>query len=45
VAALDAGERNALEEVGARIEILELVPGKSTTAVIHRLATTSTPIS
>lgn len=45
VAALDAGERNALEDVGARIEILELVPGKSTTAVIHRLAKTSTPIA
>lgn len=38
VDALDPGERDALAEVGARIEILELVPGKSTTAVIHRLS-------
>jgi rfaE bifunctional protein nucleotidyltransferase chain/domain len=38
VDALDPGERQALEEVGARIEILQLVPGKSTTAVIHKLA-------
>lgn len=41
VDALDPGERQALEEVGARIEILQLVPGKSTTAVIHRLSGTS----
>ncbi|MEA3187700.1 MAG: D-glycero-beta-D-manno-heptose 1-phosphate adenylyltransferase [Chthoniobacter sp.] len=33
---LDAGERAALESVGARIEILPLVPGKSTTAIIER---------
>jgi rfaE bifunctional protein nucleotidyltransferase chain/domain len=38
VDALDSGEREALEEVGAQIEILQLVPGKSTTAVIHRLS-------
>jgi rfaE bifunctional protein nucleotidyltransferase chain/domain len=37
VAALDPGERQALEEAGARIEILELVPGKSTTAIIHKM--------
>ena len=45
VEALDPGEKQALDEVGAKIEILELVPGKSTTAVIHRLsATPSTPV-
>ncbi len=37
VDSLDPGERSALLEAGARIEILELVPGKSTTAVIHKL--------
>ena len=44
VDALDPGEREALEEVGARIEILELVPGKSTTAVIHRMSTPAASI-
>ncbi|MCX8512832.1 MAG: ADP-heptose synthase, partial [Chthoniobacteraceae bacterium] len=38
VDALDPGERAALEAVGAAIEILELVPGKSTTAIIHKMA-------
>jgi bifunctional ADP-heptose synthase (sugar kinase/adenylyltransferase) len=38
VDALDSGERAALETVGAAIEILELVPGKSTTAIIHKMA-------
>ncbi|MEK0446886.1 MAG: hypothetical protein RLZZ399_2207 [Verrucomicrobiota bacterium] len=38
VASLDAEERAALEEVGARVEILALVPGKSTTAVVDKLA-------
>jgi hypothetical protein len=41
VDALDPGEKQALEEVGAKIDILELVPGKSTTAVIHRLGATA----
>lgn len=41
VDALDSGEREALNAVGARIEILQLVPGKSTTAVIHKLAEVS----
>jgi rfaE bifunctional protein nucleotidyltransferase chain/domain len=45
VDALDPGERKALEEVDAKIEILELVPGKSTTAVIHRMTTPSVSIS
>ena len=40
VAALDPGERAALEAVGAAIEILELVPDKSTTAIIHKMANT-----
>ena len=40
VAALDPGERQALEEAGTAIEILELVPGKSTTAVIHKMSNT-----
>ena len=36
--ALDPEERRALEEANARIEILDLVPGKSTTAVLDRVA-------
>lgn len=39
VESLDPDERHALEEAGARIEILDLVPGKSTTAVLKRVAT------
>ncbi len=39
VASLDPGERSALEEVGAAIRILPLVPGKSTTATLARAAT------
>ncbi|EDY22076.1 cytidyltransferase-related domain protein [Chthoniobacter flavus Ellin428] len=35
VASLDAGERDALEAVGAEIQILPLVPGKSTTNIIE----------
>jgi rfaE bifunctional protein nucleotidyltransferase chain/domain len=35
---LDPGERAALESVGARVEIVELVPGKSTTATLQRVA-------
>jgi len=38
VASLDPGERAALEAAGARIEILPLVPGKSTTATLKRCA-------
>lgn len=38
VATLDPGERSALAEVGAKIEILALVPGKSTTATLERVA-------
>jgi len=34
---LDPGEAAALREVGARIEILSLVPGQSTTATLARL--------
>ena len=33
---LDAGERAALEEVGAEIRILPLVAGRSTTAILER---------
>lgn len=36
-ASLDAGERAALEEVGAEIEILPMVPGRSTTSVLERM--------
>jgi rfaE bifunctional protein nucleotidyltransferase chain/domain len=36
---LDPGEREALEEVGAQIEILELVAGKSTTAILQKIST------
>jgi rfaE bifunctional protein nucleotidyltransferase chain/domain len=35
-ASLDPGERSALEEVGAEIRILPLVPGKSTTGIIEK---------
>ena len=35
---LDPAERAALEGVGARIEIVGLVPGKSTTAVVQKMA-------
>jgi rfaE bifunctional protein nucleotidyltransferase chain/domain len=35
---LDPDERAALESVGARIEIVGLVPGKSTTAVVQKMA-------
>ena len=34
---LDPGERAALEEVGAEIRLLPLVPGKSTTATIGKM--------
>jgi len=37
VASLDAGERGALEAVGAEIRILPLVPGKSTTGILARV--------
>ena len=36
VASLDPGERGALEEAGAEIRILPLVPGKSTTSIIEK---------
>ncbi len=36
VASLDPGERGALEETGAEIRILALVPGKSTTAILEK---------
>jgi rfaE bifunctional protein nucleotidyltransferase chain/domain len=36
VESLDPGERAALEEVGAEIRILPLVPGKSTTATLAK---------
>jgi rfaE bifunctional protein nucleotidyltransferase chain/domain len=36
VDSLDAGERAALEGVGAEIKILPLVPGKSTTNIIKK---------
>ena len=38
VESLDPGERAALEEAGARIQILQLVPGRSTTALLGRIA-------
>ena len=34
---LDPGERAALEEVGAEIRILQLVPGRSTTGILERV--------
>jgi rfaE bifunctional protein nucleotidyltransferase chain/domain len=36
VDSLDAGERTAVESVGAEIKILSLVPGKSTTNIIKK---------
>ena len=36
VESLDPGERSALEEAGADIRILPLVPGRSTTAIIEK---------
>ena len=33
---LDPGEKGALDEVGAEIRILQLVPGRSTTAILGR---------
>lgn len=38
VDSLDAGERAALEDAGADIRILPLVPGRSTTAILARAA-------
>lgn len=40
---LDAGERTALETVGAEIRILPLVAGRSTTATIGRLKESEAP--
>jgi rfaE bifunctional protein nucleotidyltransferase chain/domain len=37
VESLDAGERAALEDAGAEIKILPLVPGRSTTSVIQKM--------
>lgn len=37
-ATLDPGELAALREIGARIEILPLVPGKSTTSILESCA-------
>jgi D-glycero-beta-D-manno-heptose 1-phosphate adenylyltransferase len=37
LAKLDPGERAALEEVGARVEFLEFLPGFSTTALIAKI--------
>ena len=37
VASLDPDEYGAIQEVGAEVEILALVPGKSTTAVVRKL--------
>lgn len=39
ISTLDPGERAALEEAGTRIEILPLVPGRSTTATLAKAAT------
>ena len=36
VESLDSGERKTLEEVGAEIRILPLVPGKSTTSILEK---------
>jgi len=36
---LDPGERAALEEVGAEIRLVSLVPGKSTTSLLEKAKT------
>ena len=38
VESLDVEERGALEEVGAQIQILPMVPGKSTSNIIDRMS-------
>ncbi|MDB6119094.1 MAG: D-beta-D-heptose 1-phosphate adenylyltransferase, partial [Verrucomicrobiaceae bacterium] len=43
VESLNPEERGALEKVGAKIEILGLVPGRSTTATLKRAAAGETP--
>jgi rfaE bifunctional protein nucleotidyltransferase chain/domain len=35
---LDADERGALEEVGAAIELLDFVPGRSTTSLLEKIS-------
>lgn len=42
VESLDLGEHQALEEIGAEITILPLVPGRSTTQTLQRLAVPAT---
>jgi D-glycero-beta-D-manno-heptose 1-phosphate adenylyltransferase len=37
VTCLDRDEVNALREIGAKIEILPLVPGKSTTKLVEAI--------
>jgi bifunctional ADP-heptose synthase (sugar kinase/adenylyltransferase) len=34
---LDSGERAALEETGAEISLLQLVPGRSTTGILEKM--------
>ncbi len=38
---LDSGERAALEETGAEISLLQLVPGRSTTGILERMKQSS----
>ncbi|MCE9588624.1 MAG: adenylyltransferase/cytidyltransferase family protein [Verrucomicrobia bacterium] len=38
---LDSGERAALEETGAEIHLLQLVPGRSTTGILERMKQSS----
>ena len=38
---LDSGERAALEETGAEIRLLQLVPGRSTTGILERMKQSS----
>ncbi len=45
VESLNPEERGALEKVGAKIEILGLVPGRSTTATLKRVAAGEAPSS
>jgi len=42
VASLNAEEAEALRECGARVEIVRLIPGKSTTSLVAKMAETKT---
>ena len=45
LATLNPEERGALEEVGTEIKLLQLVPGRSTTGILHRAGGSLPPVS